>query len=88
MFLLIPNEPQKSIPMDFHDPTIQMEWNGCHSHGSRSIFQVGKNGSKYVATPLWGKCEDETCTPKNGNLESYGTIETSELDCRGQNTLP
>ncbi len=41
-----------------------------------------------VATPLWGKCEDETCTPKSGNLESSGTSETSELDCKGPNTLP
>jgi hypothetical protein len=40
-----------------------------------------------VATPLWGKCEDETHTPKSGNLESFGTPEHSELDCRGQNTL-
>jgi hypothetical protein len=36
-----------------------------------------------VATPLWGKCEDETHTPKSGNLESFGTPTTSELDCRG-----
>jgi len=41
-----------------------------------------------VVTPLWGKCEDETRTPKSGNLESYRTPETSELDCRGQNTSP
>jgi len=41
-----------------------------------------------VATPLWGKCEDETHTPKSGNLESSGTPTISELDCRGQNTLP
>jgi hypothetical protein len=40
-----------------------------------------------VATPLWAKCEDETHTPKNGNLESSGTPENSKLDCRGQNTL-
>jgi len=40
-----------------------------------------------VATPLWGKCEDETHTPKSGNLESSGTPATSELDCRSQNTL-
>jgi hypothetical protein len=39
-----------------------------------------------VATPLWGKCEDETHTPKSGNLESSGTPAISELDCRGQNT--
>jgi hypothetical protein len=41
-----------------------------------------------VATPLWGKCEDETHTPKSGNLESYGTPATSELYSRGQNTSP
>jgi hypothetical protein len=45
-------------------------------------------GSTFVTTPLWGKCEDETRTPKSGNLESFGTPKTSELDCRGQNTLP
>jgi hypothetical protein len=26
--------------------------------------------SEIVATPLWGKCEDEIHTPKSGNLES------------------
>ncbi len=40
-----------------------------------------------VATPLWAKCEDETHTPKSGNLESFGTLATSELDRRGQNSL-
>jgi hypothetical protein len=40
-----------------------------------------------VATPLWGKCKDETHTPKSGNLESSGTPENSKLYCRGQNTL-
>jgi hypothetical protein len=40
-----------------------------------------------VATPLWGKCEDEIHTPKSGNLESFGTPRNSELDCRGQKTL-
>jgi hypothetical protein len=40
-----------------------------------------------VTTPLWAKCEDETHTPKSGNLESSGTPKNSELDCRGQNTL-
>ncbi len=39
-----------------------------------------------VVTPFWGKCEDEIHTPKSGNLESSGIPETSELDCRGQNT--
>jgi hypothetical protein len=41
-----------------------------------------------VATPLWGKCEDETHTPKSGNLESSRTPATSELNRRGQNTSP
>ncbi len=40
-----------------------------------------------VATPLWSKCEDETHTPKNGNLESSGTPKNSELDFKGQNTF-
>ncbi len=46
------------------------------------------NLSDFVVTPLWGKCGDETHTPKSGNLESFETFATSELDCRGQNTLP
>jgi hypothetical protein len=37
-----------------------------------------------VATPLWAKCEGEAHTPKNEKLESHGTLENSELDCRGQ----
>jgi hypothetical protein len=40
-----------------------------------------------VTIPLWAKCEDETHTPKSGNLESSGTPKNSELVCRGQNTL-
>jgi len=40
-----------------------------------------------VTTPLWTKCEDETHTPKSGNLESSRTFENSELDFRGQNIL-
>jgi hypothetical protein len=40
-----------------------------------------------VATPLWVKCEDETHTPKSGNLESSGTPKNLELDCRGHLAL-
>jgi hypothetical protein len=40
--------------------------------------------TKDVATPLWAKCEGETHIPKSGKLESFGTSENSELDCRGQ----
>jgi hypothetical protein len=43
--------------------------------------------STNVATPFWAKGEDETHTPKSGNLESFETLENSKLDCRGQNTL-
>jgi len=41
-----------------------------------------------VATPLWAKCEDETHTPKSGDLESSGTPTISELNNRRQNTSP
>jgi hypothetical protein len=41
----------------------------------------------YVTTPLWVKCEDETHTPKSGNLESSRTLKNSELEFMGQNTL-
>jgi hypothetical protein len=41
-----------------------------------------------VATPLWGKCEVAIHTPENGIWKSSGTPENSEVDCRGQNTLP
>jgi hypothetical protein len=37
-----------------------------------------------VATPLWGKCENATHTPKSGKMESFGTLENSEDDLRGQ----
>jgi hypothetical protein len=40
-----------------------------------------------VATPLWAKCEGEAHTPKSGKLESSGTPENSELDCKGQTSL-
>jgi len=39
-----------------------------------------------VATLLWGKCEDETHTPKIGTWESSGTPKILEFNCRGQNT--
>jgi len=40
----------------------------------------------FVATLLWVKWEDETPTPKVGDVESSGTSECLELDRRGQNT--
>jgi hypothetical protein len=41
-----------------------------------------------VATPLLEECEDDTHTPEMGTWESSRTLETSELDCKGQNTSP
>jgi hypothetical protein len=40
-----------------------------------------------VVTPLWAKCEGEAHTPKSGKLESFGTPENSERECRGQISL-
>jgi len=50
------------------------------------LILVPSSVTQNVATPLWAKCEDETHTPKSGNLESSKTPKNSELDCRGQNT--
>jgi hypothetical protein len=38
--------------------------------------------------PTLAKCEDETHTPKVGDLESSGTPECLELNSKGKNTLP
>jgi hypothetical protein len=37
--------------------------------------------------PTLKVCEDETHTPEMGTWEPSGTLETSEFDCRGKNTL-
>jgi hypothetical protein len=42
----------------------------------------------HVATPLLEECEDDTHTPEMGTWESSETPQTSEFDCRGQNTSP
>ncbi len=41
--------------------------------------------STCVATPLWGKCEVATHTPKNGTWESSRTPKNLEHDYMGQN---
>jgi hypothetical protein len=38
--------------------------------------------------PTLAKCEDETHTPKGGDLESSGTPESLEFNSKGKNTLP
>jgi hypothetical protein len=40
----------------------------------------------YVATLLWAKWEDETPTPKVGDLESFGTLECLGFNSKAQNT--
>jgi hypothetical protein len=37
--------------------------------------------------PILRECEDESHTPEMGTWESFGTPESSEFDCKGQNTL-
>ncbi len=44
--------------------------------------------SPWCRNPTLAKCEDETHTPKVGDLESSGTPESLELDSKGQNTSP
>jgi hypothetical protein len=53
------------------------------------ILRWGSMGieKRVVTTPLWEECEDETYTPELGTWGSTGTLETSEFDCKGQNTL-
>jgi hypothetical protein len=52
------------------------------------IINIKQIRWNFVTTPLWGKCEDETRTPKSGNLESSRTPETWKLNFRGQTPCP
>jgi hypothetical protein len=54
-------------------------------YNGNDIFNLKMNSS--VTTPFWGKCEDETHTPKSENLEPSKTFKNSELDYKGQNTF-
>jgi hypothetical protein len=40
----------------------------------------------YCRNPILAKCEDETHTPKVGDLESSGTPKCLEFDSKAQNT--
>jgi hypothetical protein len=55
------------------------------NYGLMSYFTFFKLSTS-VTTPLLEECEDDTHTPKMGTWESFRTLETSEFDCRGQNT--
>ncbi len=52
------------------------------------LNEFKKFGVMFCRNPTLRQVEDETHTPKSGNLESSGTLVTSELNCRGQNTSP
>jgi hypothetical protein len=45
-------------------------------------------GCTICRNPTLAKCEDETHTPKVGDLESSGTPKSLELDSKGKNTSP
>ncbi len=51
-----------------------------------SISCSHSNKSHKLSQPYLKECEDETHTPEMGTWELSRTLETSELDCRGQNT--
>ncbi len=51
------------------------------------LVNLKAKSTQTVATPLWGKCEDEIHTPEIETWESSRTLKNSEFDCKGQNTL-
>jgi hypothetical protein len=51
------------------------------------IEQLGVDQIHGYRNPILRECEDETHIPEMGTWESSGTPETSEFNCRGQNTL-
>jgi hypothetical protein len=70
--------------------TIRGRW-WLHSSPSRGEsceykLPMVRPNTKSVAAPLWVKWEDETPTPKVGDLESSGTLECLEFDSKAQNT--
>jgi len=71
-------------------PSTSYWANGELAHSKNDLDSIARPSflAPHVATPLWAKCEDETHTPKSGNWESSGTLATSELNSRGQNTSP
>jgi hypothetical protein len=56
--------------------------------GEKKLLHLLPFTTKHLATPLLEECEDDTHIPKMGIWESFGTPETSKLDCKGQNTSP
>jgi hypothetical protein len=48
----------------------------------------GSKSRSSVTTLLREECKDETHTPEMGTWESSGAPESSEFDCKSQNSLP
>jgi hypothetical protein len=91
---LLDMTPFPTLHLDHNNQALTKRFAYQSTRSDIWVLQIPKSQAtwlKYangVATPLWGKCEDETHTPKNGNLESSGTPATSELDNKKKNTSP
>jgi hypothetical protein len=53
-----------------------------------NVCVLGVQAMNLCRNPTLAKCEDETHTPKVGDLESSETPKTFEFDNKGQNTSP
>jgi hypothetical protein len=92
---------EKDIKLLSHDVTIICGWkstnNIIHSWAYMKTLLLIKFATIFYNIIGWiDLCHNPTLRrvwswdlqSRNGNLESFGTPETSELDCRGQNTSP
>ncbi len=73
-------------------------YDGLHKYLAFKCFQKYLNMETIITSlpnflkhpcrnPTLAKCEDETHTPKVGDLESSGTLEFLEFDNKAQNTF-
>ncbi len=66
---------------------LKMTWDVKNWDGESSkTNRTKKLANVLCRNPTWMECEDETHTPETRTWESSGTPETSEFDCKGQNT--
>ncbi len=59
-----------------------------HSRDGTTDLNIDVALVPHCRNPTLAKCEDETHTPKVGDLESSGTPEALEFNSKGQNTSP
>jgi hypothetical protein len=78
--------PFKQVHNEYKTFMVKMVNDGASIFSVKTSYELLCNVEIImgVATPFWAKCEGEAHTPKSGKLESCGTPENSELDCRGQ----